>query len=73
MLVEMDSFITSDVGRDERYYRPAEVNELLGDAEKAQKKLAWLPEIFLEEMIDEMINFDLNEAKKELFLKENDF
>ena len=58
---------------DSRYYRPAEVNELLGDAEKAQKKLAWLPEISLEEMIDEMINFDLNEAKKELFLKENDF
>ena len=58
---------------DPRYFRPAEVNELLGDSSKAKDKLGWSPEITLEEMIDEMINFDLNQSKKELLLKEKGF
>ncbi len=58
---------------DPRYFRPAEVNELLGDSNKAKEKLGWSPEISLEEMIEEMINFDLQEAKKEKLLKEKGF
>ena len=58
---------------DPRYFRPAEVNELLGDSNKAKEKLRWTPEISLEEMIEEMINFDLQEAKKEKLLKAKGF
>ena len=45
---------------DSRYFRPSEVDQLIGDAEKAQKKLGWVPKTSLEEMIREMINHDLN-------------
>ncbi|WP_269611678.1 GDP-mannose 4,6-dehydratase [Prochlorococcus marinus] len=45
---------------DSRYFRPAEVDQLIGDAKKAQKKLGWVPKTSLEEMIREMINHDLN-------------
>ena len=44
---------------DSRYFRPAEVDQLIGDAKKAQKKLGWVPKTSLEEMIREMINHDL--------------
>ncbi len=56
---------------DPRYYRPTEVEELLGDSSKAFKKLNWEPKITLEELIKEMINFDKQEADKEsLLIKE---
>tara|TARA_Y100000994_G_scaffold198693_1_gene168750 strand:- start:84 stop:1214 length:1131 start_codon:yes stop_codon:yes gene_type:complete len=54
---------------DPRYFRPTEVNELLGDSSKASKKLNWEPKISLDELIDEMINHDSNEAQKEAMLK----
>ncbi len=53
---------------DSRYFRPCEVDTLLGDAKKAREKLGWIPEISLENLIKSMIKFDLNEAKKELLL-----
>ena len=56
---------------DPRYFRPTEVDELLGDSTKAQNELGWTPKITLEEMISEMIDFDKEEAKKELILKES--
>ncbi len=40
---------------DKRYYRPTEVEELLGDATKAEKKLGWKPQISLEELVTEMV------------------
>ena len=40
---------------DPRYYRPTEVNELMGDASKAEKKLGWKPKISLEMLISEMV------------------
>nr|WP_257473446.1 GDP-mannose 4,6-dehydratase [Prochlorococcus marinus] len=49
-----------------KYYRPSEVQTLVGDASKARQELGWLPKISLKEMISEMIKNDLNEAKKEL-------
>ena len=47
---------------DSRYFRPAEVDLLVGDAKKAQEKLGWKPNITLEEMISEMIENDLSKS-----------
>ena len=58
---------------DHRYFRPAEVESLLGDSTKAKENLGWESKISFEELIQEMINFDLREAKKELFLKNGGF
>ncbi len=56
---------------DPEYYRPTEVNELLGDATKARSKLGWKPDISFEEMIREMIDADMEAAQKDyLCLKE---
>ena len=49
---------------DSRYYRPTEVEELLGDASKAKEKLGWEPKITLEEMIKEMIIHDKQSSKR---------
>ncbi len=50
---------------DPRYFRPAEVETLLGDANKAKQKLNWSPRISFEELVKEMIDEDLRLAKKE--------
>ena len=50
---------------DSRYYRPAEVESLIGNPLKASKKLNWEPKISLEELISEMVENDLKKAKKE--------
>ena len=56
---------------DPEYYRPTEVNELLGDAGKARSKLGWEPDISFEDMIREMIDADMEAAQKDyLCLKE---
>ncbi len=55
---------------DPNYFRPTEVDKLLGDPSKAFKKLGWIPKISLEQLISEMIAFDKKEAKKEFILKE---
>ena len=49
---------------DPNYFRPTEVDLLVGDASKAKKKLGWEPKISLEEMINEMVQEDLNLIKK---------
>ncbi|MDE9544015.1 GDP-mannose 4,6-dehydratase [Xenorhabdus bovienii] len=58
---------------DPRYFRPAEVETLLGDPTKAKNKLGWIPEITVEEMCKEMIVSDLQQAKKHALLKANGF
>ena len=58
---------------DPRYYRPCEVDSLLGDYAKAEAKLGWKPKINLEDMIREMVQKDLNESSKESLLKNNGF
>ena len=58
---------------DERYFRPTEVDELLGDSTKAKEKLNWEPQITLTQLISEMIEEDLKEAKKEAILKVKGF
>ena len=49
---------------DKRYYRPSEVNDLLGDSSKARRKLKWKPRINLNKLIAEMMQSDLEKAKK---------
>ena len=58
---------------DPRYFRPAEVDQLLGDSSKAKKKLGWFPKTSLEELIDEMITKDKEEAQKKSYLKDQGF
>ena len=58
---------------DPRYFRPTEVNELLGDASKARKKLGWVSKTSLEDLIGEMVEFDKKEASKESLLKSQGF
>ena len=53
---------------DPRYFRPAEVETLLGDPKKAMEKLGWVPEITLDQIIDEMIFNDLEQAKQHALL-----
>lgn len=58
---------------DPHYFRPTEVETLLGDPAKAKKKLGWIPEITLDEMILEMIAYDLEQAKQDLLLKHHGY
>jgi len=56
---------------DSRYFRPAEVETLLGDPSKAKDKLGWTPEITVQEMCAEMVREDLKIAKRHALLKEH--
>lgn len=58
---------------DPKYFRPTEVETLLGDPSKAKEKLGWVPKITLEELIDEMVEHDLKEAKKDHLCKIHGF
>jgi GDPmannose 4,6-dehydratase len=58
---------------DPRYFRPAEVETLLGDPTKAREKLGWEPEITAREMCAEMVASDLQDAQRHAFLKANGF
>ena len=58
---------------DPRYFRPAEVETLLGDPSKAREKLDWVPEITVEQMCAEMIANDLQVAKRDALLSEHGF
>ena len=54
---------------DPRYFRPTEVETLLGDPTKAKKVLGWEPEITVQEMCSEMVAHDLEIAKRNVLLK----
>ena len=54
---------------DPRYFRPAEVETLLGDPTNAKEKLGWVPEITVQEMCSEMVSEDLKAAQRHAFLK----
>jgi GDPmannose 4,6-dehydratase len=55
------------------YFRPAEVESLQGDISKAKKDLKWKPKIKFNDLVKEMIDFDLQEAEKELHIKKGGF
>lgn len=58
---------------DPRYFRPTEVESLLGDPTKAKEELGWVPEITLQEMCKEMVIHDLEQAKQHSLLKEHGY
>ncbi|MGY0407488.1 MAG: GDP-mannose 4,6-dehydratase [Polaribacter sp.] len=57
------------VAVDSHYYRPTEVDLLIGDATKAKEKLGWIPEFTLKDLVKDMMENDVNLMKKELYLK----
>jgi len=61
------------VSVDPTYFRPTEVDLLIGDASKARKKLGWKPTLDLQQMIEEMIAADLEEARKDQYLQSGGF
>ena len=58
---------------DARYFRPTEVESLLGDAARAKEDLGWEPEITLDQLVNEMVLSDLNHAKRQALLKSHGF
>jgi GDPmannose 4,6-dehydratase len=58
---------------DPRYFRPTEVDNLLGDASKAKKKLGWIPKITFKELVKEMAEEDLRLAKRDKLMQKNNF
>lgn len=78
--VDVDNALAPEVNKgdvivrvDPRYFRPAEVETLLGDPSKAKEKLGWEPEITVEEMCAEMVVADLDKAKRHALLKTHGF
>ena len=61
------------VAVDPRYFRPTEVETLLGDPTKAKEKLGWVPKISLQEMVQEMMEADLQIAKRDALVKEHGY
>ena len=61
------------VAVDSRYFRPTEVETLLGDPTKAKEKLGWTPKITLEQMVHEMMESDLNIAKRDELIKQHGY
>jgi len=57
------------VAVDPRYFRPTEVETLLGDASKAKAKLGWIPKIGFRELVAEMVREDLREAERHILIK----
>ncbi len=61
------------VSVDPRYFRPTEVETLLGDASKAKEKLGWSPKITFEEMVQEMVREDLKVAERDELVKRHGY
>jgi GDPmannose 4,6-dehydratase len=61
------------VAVDPRYYRPTEVETLLGDATKAHQQLGWKPKYTFEQLVSEMVKEDLSSAQKDSLIKEHGY
>jgi GDPmannose 4,6-dehydratase len=61
------------VSVDARYFRPAEVETLLGDATRAKEELGWIPEITLDEMVAEMVARDLESSRRHSLLQKHGY
>ena len=61
------------VAVDPRYFRPAEVGTLLGDASKAHRELGWKPRIDFAELVSEMVTEDLKEAERDALVHKHGF
>lgn len=64
---------TMVVGVDPRYYRPTEVETLLGDPKKAKEKLGWVPKISFEELVQEMVREDMKSAARDSVVQKAGF
>jgi GDPmannose 4,6-dehydratase len=58
---------------DSKYFRPTEVDLLIGDATKAREKLGWVPKYDLQALVSDMVQSDLNLVKKDDYLKKGGF
>ncbi|MCW3117446.1 MAG: GDP-mannose 4,6 dehydratase [Chitinophagaceae bacterium] len=58
---------------DKRYFRPTEVDLLLGDSTKARQKLGWVPKYSLSELVKEMVDADIRNFRKDIILKESGY
>lgn len=58
---------------DTRYFRPSEVEALLGDPSKAKRNLGWQPKVSFDELIKEMVDADLNTARRDSLIKKNGY
>ena len=58
---------------DPRYFRPTEVETLLGDPTKAKEKLGWTPKTSFQELVSEMVKEDLKSAERDELVKENGY
>ena len=56
---------------DKKYFRPTEVETLLGDASKAKEKLGWEPKISFKDLVSEMVKEDLKLAKRDQLILKN--
>jgi GDPmannose 4,6-dehydratase len=73
-LNEIGSFEGKDIIKiDPRYFRPTEVDNLLGDASKAKNKLSWTPKISFEQLVKEMVEKDLTLIKRNQFINSKNF
>jgi len=61
------------VSVDPRYFRPAEVETLVGDADKARRELGWSPRTSFREMVREMVTEDLAVAEKDALIKSHGY
>ena len=61
------------VAVDPRYYRPTEVETLLGDPTKAKEKLGWVPKITFQELVQEMMQEDLKAAQRDQLVQEHGY
>jgi GDPmannose 4,6-dehydratase len=61
------------VAVDPRYFRPTEVETLLGDASKAKNKLGWTPKITFDELVSEMVREDLKTAERDELVKKHGY
>ena len=58
---------------DPRYYRPTEVEDLIGDASKAKEELGWIPDVMVDELCHEMMAYDLDKARQLALLKNSGY
>jgi len=69
----IDQFGRVRVSVDARYFRPAEVATLLGDATRAREKLGWRPKTSFQELIDEMVDEDIASAERDELVKKHGY
>ena len=61
------------VAVDPRYFRPTEVETLLGDPSKAKRELGWTPQTTFEQLVQEMVDADLKSAQRDALVREHGF